>query len=281
MTRYLIYATSSEFAAAVGVDGLMAGAALLEVKRTARGRAGFIEIGGQRCFLKEASEGSYVKGLIARLRGSRARRILRGASMLAAAGFAHPRSLAAVEERRYGSVRSSWIASEALPDARVMSFFILGDGRNFRRRHWLSRLIAREVRRLHDAGLYTLDMQETNLMLEASGAELRIYFVDLEDFRRTRNVRRKTRMLNLVHLDRSIGRFASRGQRLRFLYNYLGGKPSQSEVREWVKGLATIKLRRDRRKLSDSGQLAIGRVHPEPVNPMRAATGKQRWRSRY
>jgi tRNA A-37 threonylcarbamoyl transferase component Bud32 len=282
MRSRLLHAASPRWAAAAAsLDVLMAESGWREVKRTARGRAGFLEIDGQRCFIKQAAEGPFVKGLVARVRGSRAQRILRGARMLAAAGFAHPRPLIAVEEREHGTVRASWVASEALPDARVMSMFMLGDGRNFRRRQWVSRLVACEIRRLHDAGIYTLDMQETNLMLEATGGEPIIYFLDLEDFRRVRRVRWEQRMINLVHLDRSIGRFASRSQRLRFLYNYLGCKPSRFEIRKLARHLLELRQRRDRRKGSGSGAAAAGRPVTEPVNPMRAATGKQQWRSRY
>src|SRR6185437_14040726 len=54
---------------------------------------------------------------------------------------------------------------------------------------------------------------------DGAGAAV-FYFVDLEDFRRVRRVSKRLRMRNLVHLDRSIGRFASRAKRLRFLYDY-------------------------------------------------------------
>ena len=42
---------------------------------------------------------------------------------------------------------------------------------------------------------------------------MRFYFLDLEDFRRAAECLARRRMLNLVHLDRSIGRFVSRAGR--------------------------------------------------------------------
>ena len=257
------------------------GAGFRELKRTPRCRAGFLEINGQRCFVKRVEEGPFLKGLVARLRGSHAVRILRGAKMLETAGFAHPLPLLAAEERTCGSVMASWVVSEALPDARVMSAFILGDGRNFYRRQWLSRLIAQEIRRLHDAGLYTLDMQETNLMLEAAGGEVRIYFLDLEDFRQSRNLSWHRRLLNLIHLDRSIGRFASRTRRLRFLYNYLGGKPPRAEARAIVRRIMDQRRKLERRKRNIADRTAMTLTNPEPIQPMRAVTGQLQWRSRY
>ncbi|HEX4208973.1 MAG TPA: lipopolysaccharide kinase InaA family protein [Candidatus Binataceae bacterium] len=276
---HLLYAAEESWAAAApGVAALLEGKEFRELKSTHRSSAGFLEIDGQRCFVKRVEEGSFLKGLIARLRGSRAMRILRGATVLRAGGFAHPRPLLAAEERAYGAVRASWVASEALPDARVMSHFVLADGRNFYRRQWLSTLVAREIRRLHDAGLYTLDMQETNLMLEAAGGEVQIYFLDLEDFRQTSHVSWKRRMRNLVHLDRSIGRFASRSRRLRFLYSYMGGKPPHAKARAIIRRLLEERQRLDRRRPSSSAQ---ERAKPEPIRPMRAATGKLQWRPRY
>ena len=62
-----------------------------------------------------------------------------------------------------------------------MSDFALSDGRDFGRMKTVSERVASEIRRLHEAGLYTLDMQETNLMLEASDGAIKVSFVDLED----------------------------------------------------------------------------------------------------
>ncbi|HTT77764.1 MAG TPA: lipopolysaccharide kinase InaA family protein [Candidatus Binataceae bacterium] len=276
---HILYAAEASWASQDAASQLN-WASFRELKRTRRACAGFLEINGRRCFVKRVSEGHFVKGLIARIRGSRAARILRGAEMLAAAGFAHPRPLLAAEERTWGAVRTSWVASEALPDAHVLSFFMLGDGRNFYRRQWLTRLAAREIRRLHDAGFYTLDMQETNLMLEAAGGELRVYFLDLEDFRAAWRVSWSRRLRNLVHLDRSIGRFASRSRRLRFLYSYLGSKPPRTEVRAVVRRLLQEKQRLDRRSGNGLDPAARQLGH-EPIRPMQAATGKLQWRSRY
>ncbi len=129
---------------------------------------------------------------------------------------------------RAGAVRASYLISEALEDAQILSHFALGrEGQarhGYARRKATSDALARELRRMHDAGIYTRDLQETNLMVEERGGSPRFYFLDLEDFRRAANVSHRQRMRNLVHLDRSIGRFVSRAGRLDFLYAYLGRK---------------------------------------------------------
>ena len=148
-------------------------------------------------------------------------------------GLNRPAPLAALEVRHAGALSESYLVCEALNDATVLSGAVLGGGKvHFRSRRSLLSAVAREVRRLHDAGLYTRDLQETNLMVqERDGAPPRLSFVDLEDFRRVRSVSWHRRLLNLVHLDRSIGRFLNRPARLRCLYDYLGASALDRDER--------------------------------------------------
>ncbi|MBI3758330.1 MAG: hypothetical protein HY269_01060 [Deltaproteobacteria bacterium] len=78
----------------------------------------------------------------------------------------------------------------------------------------------------------------------------KVYFVDLEDFRRLPTVSEERRMLNLVHLDRTIGRFLPRTQRLRFIYNYLGSRPVRTEARRLVSRFLAIRERAEQRARS-------------------------------
>src|SRR5579863_9358081 len=225
MFKRVLYAADSRWAAMVErLDELMADGGFRALKDEARTRAGLLKgPDGALVFVKRVRTGSWAKGLIAAARGSRVRRWLDGAAMLSTAGFNRPKPLAALEVRHAGAVSESYLVCEALTDATVLSGAVLDGGRvHFRSRRSLLSAVAREVRRLHDAGLYTLDLQETNLMVrERDGAPPRISFVDLEDFRRVRSVSWQRRMLNLIHLDRSIGRFLNRPARLRCLYDYL------------------------------------------------------------
>jgi|SRR5215472_3189176 len=222
----LLYAADPRWAAlAERLQTLMAESVFRVLKDEARTRAGLLEVPGDgSVFVKRVRAGSWARGLFARARGSRVRRWLDGAAMLWAAGFNRPAPLAALELYQAGALVESYLVCEALGEATVLSRAVLDEGRvHFRSRRALLSAVIREVRRLHDAGLYTLDLQETNLMIEeCDGAPPRISFVDLEDFRRARSVSWQRRMLNLIHLDRSIGRFLNRPARLRCLYDYLG-----------------------------------------------------------
>jgi len=57
----------------------------------------------------------------------------------------------------------------------------------------------------------------------------------------------RDRLANLVHLDRSIGRFVCRAARLAFLYGYLGRRPQRAEARKIVGELMSIRAGIERR----------------------------------
>jgi hypothetical protein len=267
MRMRILTAYTPAWAAVVGQAGhLIDGPGFRPLQRSStRTVAGLIAVDGATVFIKRVDERAWLKGWIRRIWGSRARRVLRGAAMLKATGFARPEPLAAAEVCSMGAVRQSYVISEALDGARIMSEVVLAGGRrNFRRRCEVSGAVANEIRRLHDAGVYTLDLQETNLMLSGGGdAGWKIHFVDLEDFRRARTVSERRRMLNLVHLDRSIGRFLPRTHRLRFLYTYLGGKPGRDDARRLLHRFFVMRARAERRsrRRAIPTQPAAGRNH--------------------
>jgi tRNA A-37 threonylcarbamoyl transferase component Bud32 len=252
MRKRLLYAESSEWAEFLRLaDSLIGSPCFLQVKAEGRTCAGFVRpADGASSFLKISEARSFAAGIVDRLRGSRARRALRGAKTLLDAGFLCPRPLAAMDAIEKGAVRRSYLLSEALEGAEILSHFALG--RTGERRHGPDRrkavaeALAREIRRLHDAGLYTRDLQETNVMVEKNGAGLRFYFLDLEDFRRMGSVSWRRRMLNLVHLDRSIGRFVSRTGRLHFLYRYAGHDPDRAARKRLVRQYLEVRRSVDR-----------------------------------
>ena len=198
--------------------------------------------------------------------GSPAARALKGAALLDAAGIPHPSPLAAAEIVGRGAVRASYLVSEALLDGDTLSRFALGPGqikgRDPRRRRRILDHVARQVRRIHDARLYTRDLQETNVMVaDDEGQGFRVWFLDLEDFRRLRRVGWPRRASNLIHLDRSIGRFLCRAARLAFLYAYLGGKPERAEARKMVHQLLVLREQMERRH-SPRAASTLATTHP-------------------
>src|SRR5271163_1678537 len=255
MRKLVLYARSPDWRAVVErADELMASPRFRVLKAEARTRAGFIEVdGGETVFVKRVEVGSWSRGIYARIRGSRAARSLAGAAMLKAHGLAHPEPLAAMDLYRAGAIRASYLVSQALINADSLSRFMLGPGgikgRNVHRRKQISDTVAAQIRRLHESGLYTRDLQETNIMVEeGESGGFKVYFIDLEDFRRAANVTWDRRVLNLVHLDRSIGRFLCRAARLDFLYSYLGRRPDRASARKMIAEVTAARDAIDRRK---------------------------------
>jgi tRNA A-37 threonylcarbamoyl transferase component Bud32 len=248
MAKHILYAAAPEWRA-IGnaIDDLIDGPGFDRIKITARTCAGFLAHEGRAAFVKRVETGGYLKGILARLAGSRARRALHGGSILAEGGFRHPAPLLILEDRVLGSIRASYILTAPLRSAQVLSAVAIGRRRSLALRKTASQQVAREIRRLHDAGIYTRDMQETNLMIENRDGAFALYFVDFEDFRWGASVSMRRRMINLVHLDRSVGRFAPRAHRLRFFYNYLGRRPPRDEARRLVGQFAAIRARIERR----------------------------------
>ncbi len=279
MRMDVIYAESAAWRAVIErADEILAGAECRIVKDEGRTRAGIVVLKGMPpAFIKRTTISSRGHGIAARALGSRARRALGGAQILRAARIPHPRPLAAMDLTEGGAVRASYLVSVALVGADTLSRFALGPrgvkGRDARRRRRILDAVAREVRRMHDAGVYTLDLQETNVMVaEDETGGFRVYFIDLEDIRRARSVSWQRRMLNLVHLDRSIGRFLCRAARLAFLYSYLGSRPDRGEVRRIVGEIGAIRAavegrhaRRAARRAGGSELRAAGtaRAHPQ------------------
>lgn len=254
MRCHLLYARSPEWAGrAPELERLTQGPAFTVHKAEGRVRAGALDLGrGRRAFIKRVETRSWLRGMIERFRGSRARRALRGAALLAAAGLDHPAPLAATEVRSTaGAVRVSWLASEFLAGAQTLSVFALGRHGERRaemhRRIAITHAVATAVRRMHERGLYTRDLQETNLMVEEAGGGFHLWFIDLEDFARARRVSLHRRLRNLVHLDRSIGRFLGRAGRLRFLHVYLGEDVERTQLRAIVARLIRMRARLDQR----------------------------------
>ena len=265
MRSVVLYASAPEWRDLIErADELIASANFRALKSEGKTLAGFLDIRGvDSVFIKRVDIPSWWRGIYARIRGSRATRSLAGAAMLAARGFAHPEPLAAMDSHQFGAIRASYILSRALPRADTLSRFALGPneikGRDVHRRKRISDTVAKEVRRLHDAGLYTHDLQETNIMVgEDDDGGFKAYFIDLEDFRQATTVSWDRRILNLVHLDRSIGRFLCRAARLDFLYEYLGGRPARAEARKIVAEVMASRAAIDQRK--DSGASARNRA---------------------
>src|SRR5258708_30738135 len=105
MRTVVLFARSPQWRAVVErADELMASPDFRVLKSEARTRAGFIDVpDAGPAFIKRVEVSSWIRGIIARLRGSRAARSPPAAPMLGANGLAHPEPLAAVGSYKRGS----------------------------------------------------------------------------------------------------------------------------------------------------------------------------------
>ncbi len=252
MRKRVLFAASPEMAALVEqADPLMDSPAFRMVKAEGKTRAGFLtRPDAPAVFIKRTAVRSRLEGFSQMAAGSRASRALHGARILREAGFHCAMPLAAMDVMRAGAVVASYLVSEALENALILSHFALGregEARHgYARRKAVTDALAAELRRMHEAGIYTRDLQETNILAEQRDGAMRFYFLDMEDFRRASSVSHRRRMLNLVHLDRSIGRFVARAGRLDFLYAYLRRPPDRDTRRKAVAEYLELKRTVDR-----------------------------------
>lgn len=85
--------------------------------------------------------------------------------------------------------------------------------------------LAREIRRLHDAGLATPDLFTRHVFVDATGAEPGFCLIDMARLDRFRRVPDRVRARDLAELNVTAPlRFVSARERLRFLRVYAGGR---------------------------------------------------------
>jgi tRNA A-37 threonylcarbamoyl transferase component Bud32 len=186
---------------------------------------------------------------------SGALRSVRGAAILSDSdiGTAHP--LAAMDSRSWGMLNSSFFLSEEIENGKTADAYwredllaVKGKQGAGRRKRFLQRL-GRLFRSLHQQNVYHNDLKDANIIVrsELSGEGERFYLLDLEGIRRYRRLNRRRRTKNLVQLNRTLGKYLRRTDKLRFLKSYLGPSSSgRSDEREWVTSVLRQSNRLDR-----------------------------------
>jgi hypothetical protein len=175
---------------------------------------------------------------------------------LVARGFAVPEVVAAVEFRYGGFCTRSFFVTRTVENADTADLHWQAlraqpDGPSRRRdRRGFALALGDLFRRLHAAGVYHNDLKDVNVLVRGPSTSPGWVLLDLErvQFRAALDPRRRTK--NLVQLERTLGRAASRSDRLRFLRAYLGPGADRAQRREWagaVLGAADTKERQRQR----------------------------------
>jgi tRNA A-37 threonylcarbamoyl transferase component Bud32 len=183
-------------------------------------------------FIKRYNAFSLRYKLVSPLMRSGAFRALEGAAILQAADIPIAAPIAAVENRRRGSLIKSFFLSEEIVGGKTIDAYwrdelmnVVGrEGRMLRRR-FLNEL-AGLFATLHGRDIYHNDLKDANILAVAdhSNRPLRLFLLDLEGVRRYKYLSPARRIKNLVQLNRTFGCYLRRVEKLIFVKKYLGEK---------------------------------------------------------
>ncbi len=192
-----------------------------------------------------------IQSLLAR---SGAVRSLRGAAILRETQIATARPVAAVEVRRWGMLESSFYISEEITAAKTVDAYwreklrILAGPSGFRARRRFLTGLSRLFQRLHAARVYHNDLKDFNILVhEDGGGDEEFFLVDLEGVRRCHYLSARRRIKNLVQLNRTLGSFLTRTEKLNFLKSYLIDESSSHKaLARWVNRIVAAGRRSER-----------------------------------
>ncbi|HLK10446.1 MAG TPA: lipopolysaccharide kinase InaA family protein [Candidatus Binatia bacterium] len=184
---------------------------------------------------------------------SPAARAWQAAAALAARGFATPEVVAALECRRAGVLRRSFLITREVTDAvtadrRWADVLAMPPGAPRREaRRALARALGALFGRLHAAGVYHGDLKDVNVLVRGSASAPACVLLDLERVR-LGPVSHRRRVKNLMQLERTLGRRASRTDRLRALAAYVGQDGDRRARRGWARAVLRAAAAKDRGK---------------------------------
>lgn len=176
-----------------------------------------------------------------------------GAHTLLQAGFHTGRPIAAVESRALGLLAKSFYLSEEVKGKTVDAYWreelLPARERRLDRRGFLQEL-AGLFRSLHASGLYHNDLKDANILVRPEQGKPCFYLLDLEGIRSYGRLSESRRVKNLVQLNRTMGRYLAKSQKLYWLKAYLGNHFSdRRERRRWIQRILKESRRRDLRSL--------------------------------
>lgn len=164
---------------------------------------------------------------------------LQGAAILRAAQIPTALPLAAVENRHSGALTKSFFLSEEIAGGETVDAYwrdrLLGvKGREgaVLRRSFLTEL-AHLFKTLHTEHIYHNDLKDANILATAERSEtgLRLFLLDLDGVASLARMSARRKVKNLVQINRSLGRYLRRSEKVYFLQSYLGSAFDQRSVR--------------------------------------------------
>jgi len=186
-----------------------------------------LEIGGKikSVYVKQHNALSLGHRLASVLYPSAAMRSLSGAAALLQRGYATAPPVAAVEYRRCSVLIKSLYVSEEIAGAKTVDTFWRDELRALRgaagyvKRRVVLRRLARLFKSLHENGIYHNDLKASNILVVDRGAVTEVVFslIDLQGLKRCFFVSRRRKLKNLAQLNRTLGVYLTRTEKLSFL----------------------------------------------------------------
>jgi tRNA A-37 threonylcarbamoyl transferase component Bud32 len=198
------------------------------LKRSERRTVARVVVNGRPLILKLFDESSAVHRLESSAVGSAASRAARSALRMQRGGFPVPELVAVLERGRRLRRQRSCLVTIAIDDGIAADEMWRKLEGRAKARFMYS--FARYVSDLHARGLYPQDLWPRNILVQPEGNRWRFVLVDLDRVRSYAEVSWRRRLKNLVQIERSLGREASDGERLRFLRAYFGAA-SEAELK--------------------------------------------------
>ena len=220
-------------------------------------------IAGQptRVAFKRASPKSIVKGLIDRLRGSRAERGWHLARRLMACGVATAEPLLVCDERSYRLKRHSYLATRWIDDSTNLYHWLEAlagkpPAVRTRRLRQAALSVGQLLGRMHAGGIENRDLKALNVLIVDRPASVDAYLVDLDGMRVRPSVDRQTRARDLARLAAGLDAWPwmTRTDRLRALQAYMRVAPLDGgDWKQFWRAIAAAS-RRVQRRLKRSGR---------------------------
>ena len=208
-------------------------------------------------YLKRYNSFSLARKLISPLLESGAARALRGAAILREAEIPAADPIAAVLSLRRGAGSHSFFISEEISGGKTADAFWREELAPYRgkhglllRRRFLAELAAL-FQAMHARGIYHNDLKDANIVAVGAQNEHRmgLYLLDFEGVKRYRRLSRKRIVKNLMQINRTLGRYLQRTDKLFFFKCYLGGLFSEAETkRRLIQTILNESRRLDERK---------------------------------
>ena len=199
------------------------------------------EIAGESrsLYLKRYNAFSLRYKLVSPFVQSGAIRSLQGAAILREAAIPTAVAVAAVENRSRGALSKSFFISEEIAGGKTADAYWRDElldvkGRNgiALRRRFLAALGAL-CRSLHARQIYHNDLKDANILVVADHKKntMRLFLLDLEGVRRYTQLSANRRVKNLVQLNRTLGRYLRRPDKLFFLKCYLASSFAEENLK--------------------------------------------------